>query len=409
MTIGRMGPVSLLRWLTSPNPSVREIEPRRYSQMLLLLALFQIPFVIITVIVAIVVIGNGLYAEAFFLIPATLLVTYSTAYGLGKIGRWRAGALTLVAPIYIGIWAAIIRKPELTYIGFEIALGLLLLPVLLTGFFFPLRVLAITAAGNVVASLFIPMLLGVPLASFMTTLIIIGALSIIAIIAIYHRDMIERERMAEVQERESRLAKTEKMARIGSWEWDLSTDELTWSSEEYRILGFNIEYPITLGMFMDRVHPDDRDRVDQVNQAFKTAEHSVITEYRIVHPELGERHIFSIAEPVRNDQGDVVKVVGFEQDVTEQVSSREELRKAKEAAEEALSQVKQLQGFLPICSYCKKIRRDDDAWQQLEQYITEHSGAEFSHGVCPECYAEHVEPQLAGEKMQPDQSGESPN
>ena len=52
----------------------------------------------------------------------------------------------------------------------------------------------------------------------------------------------------------------------------------------------------------------------------------------------------------------------------------------------ALATVKQLSGLLPICSYCKRIRRDGDYWQQLEGYIAEHSEADFSHGVCPPCF-----------------------
>lgn len=51
----------------------------------------------------------------------------------------------------------------------------------------------------------------------------------------------------------------------------------------------------------------------------------------------------------------------------------------------ALSKVKQLEGIIPICSYCKRIRDDKKSWQQLEGYITEHSEALFSHGICPEC------------------------
>jgi DNA-binding response OmpR family regulator len=54
----------------------------------------------------------------------------------------------------------------------------------------------------------------------------------------------------------------------------------------------------------------------------------------------------------------------------------------------ALTMVKQLSGLLPICSYCKKIRRDGNYWQQLEGYLSEHSEAQFSHGVCPECFEE---------------------
>jgi len=62
--------------------------------------------------------------------------------------------------------------------------------------------------------------------------------------------------------------------------------------------------------------------------------------------------------------------------------------------EEALSRVKTLQGLLPICSYCKKIRNDRNYWQQVEGYISDHSEAQFSHGICPECYARYVQPEL---------------
>jgi len=62
--------------------------------------------------------------------------------------------------------------------------------------------------------------------------------------------------------------------------------------------------------------------------------------------------------------------------------------------EDALSRVRILQGLLPICSYCKKIRDDSNYWQQIENYVTAHSGAQFSHSVCPQCYEEIVKPQL---------------
>jgi phosphoserine phosphatase RsbU/P len=54
--------------------------------------------------------------------------------------------------------------------------------------------------------------------------------------------------------------------------------------------------------------------------------------------------------------------------------------------EAALSNVRQLQGLLPICTYCKKIRDDQNYWQQVERYIGSHAGVQFSHGICPECY-----------------------
>ena len=62
--------------------------------------------------------------------------------------------------------------------------------------------------------------------------------------------------------------------------------------------------------------------------------------------------------------------------------------------EASMSREKHLRGLLPMCSYCKKVRDDDNYWQQVEQYISKHSDAEFSHGVCPECYESIVKPQI---------------
>ena len=67
--------------------------------------------------------------------------------------------------------------------------------------------------------------------------------------------------------------------------------------------------------------------------------------------------------------------------------------------EVALAQVKQLEGILPICSYCKKIRNDVDCWQHVETYVTDHSEAEFSHGICPACFENTVKPQLESLKI----------
>jgi DNA-binding response OmpR family regulator len=57
--------------------------------------------------------------------------------------------------------------------------------------------------------------------------------------------------------------------------------------------------------------------------------------------------------------------------------------------EQALAHVQQLQGLIPICMHCKKIRNEDDAWEQMESYIEEHSEARFSHALCQDCVAEH--------------------
>ncbi|ODT44895.1 MAG: hypothetical protein ABS70_04460 [Nitrospira sp. SCN 59-13] len=66
-----------------------------------------------------------------------------------------------------------------------------------------------------------------------------------------------------------------------------------------------------------------------------------------------------------------------------------ELRRSNEDLQRALREVKVLKGLVPICACCKKIRNDQGFWQQLEEYIQQHSEAEFSHGLCTPCIKKH--------------------
>jgi DNA-binding response OmpR family regulator len=58
--------------------------------------------------------------------------------------------------------------------------------------------------------------------------------------------------------------------------------------------------------------------------------------------------------------------------------------------QQALGSVRTLSGLLPICAYCKRIRDDRDYWKQIEHYLSEHSNARFSHGICPDCMQKHL-------------------
>ena len=71
-----------------------------------------------------------------------------------------------------------------------------------------------------------------------------------------------------------------------------------------------------------------------------------------------------------------------------------ELAKTNRELVATLAEVKQLNGLLPICSYCRKIRDDKNYWDSVEHYITRHTNSNFSHGICPECYEKHVAPVL---------------
>ena len=72
-------------------------------------------------------------------------------------------------------------------------------------------------------------------------------------------------------------------------------------------------------------------------------------------------------------------------------SKDQEQKKTINELAKALEEIKTLKGIIPICSYCKKIRNDEGAWDVMEAYIAEHTHALFSHGICPECYPKAIE------------------
>jgi hypothetical protein len=89
--------------------------------------------------------------------------------------------------------------------------------------------------------------------------------------------------------------------------------------------------------------------------------------------------------PFHNDNGDFAGFIGSCIDVTERIDAEEALRLNLE------NQIKQLKGIIPICSYCKQIRSDEESWQQIDAYISEHYDAQFSHGICPNCFDKQME------------------
>ncbi len=92
--------------------------------------------------------------------------------------------------------------------------------------------------------------------------------------------------------------------------------------------------------------------------------------------------------PIFNDQGDIVQMIEYILDITERKQAEDEREKLITDLQEALDNIKTLKGLLPICAHCKKIRDDEGYWQDVSVYIRDHSEAEFSHGICPDCMKE---------------------
>jgi CheY-like chemotaxis protein len=85
------------------------------------------------------------------------------------------------------------------------------------------------------------------------------------------------------------------------------------------------------------------------------------------------------------------------------VNLEHELLTRVQELEEALANVQRLQGLLPICSYCKKVRDDKDYWHQVENYVAQHADVQFSHSICPSCYETVIRPQIEHHRDQTEQ------
>jgi PAS domain S-box-containing protein len=110
-------------------------------------------------------------------------------------------------------------------------------------------------------------------------------------------------------------------------------------------------------------------------------------EYRLRRYDGEYRWIFDRGVPFEDDRGNFGGYIGSCIDVTESIKARKLMLLERD------SEIKTLRGLLPICSSCKKIKDDNGYWNQIEVYIREHSEADFTHGICPEC-ARKLYPEL---------------
>ncbi|HMQ51841.1 MAG TPA: PAS domain S-box protein [Anaerolineae bacterium] len=119
---------------------------------------------------------------------------------------------------------------------------------------------------------------------------------------------------------------------------------------------------------------------------FQTGQHpsvNSITEVEIQRPDGSRRQVESARFSLPTARGFVLGAVI--RDVTAQKQAEAERERLIDELQTSLAKVKQLSGLLPICASCKKIRNDQGYWQQVEVYIRDHSEADFSHSICPDC------------------------
>ncbi len=145
-------------------------------------------------------------------------------------------------------------------------------------------------------------------------------------------DITERKEGEEKLKRsQTQLAEAQRLAHIGSWEWDMATNTVTWSEELYRIHGLSPqEFEVTPESAFDPVHPKDREVVEKaVERALK--DHSPFSlDLRIVHPDGTVRILHARGSVVLDEAGKPIRMLGTSQDVTEQRSTAQQLEESEE-------------------------------------------------------------------------------
>ena len=155
------------------------------------------------------------------------------------------------------------------------------------------------------------------------------------------------------------------------------------------VLGFTRE-ELMSKPFIEFVHPDDRERTLNQNRTVRGGGQARSFENRYLCKDGSHRWLLWNAAPDFDEK----VIYSVARDITEGKKAEEEREALVRELRAALAEVKSLQTILPICSYCKKIRDDENYWQSVEGYISRHTNTTFSHSICPSCYEHKVTPQL---------------
>jgi PAS domain S-box-containing protein len=183
----------------------------------------------------------------------------------------------------------------------------------------------------------------------------------------------------------AQLADAQAIAHVGSWEWQVATNRLTWSDELCRMFGVPVGSPASYEGWVSRVLPEDRDRVQRILAHGVAERRTEDFEWRLVRSDGEIRHVHTLSIVTTDAGGNPIRMVGTSADVTDRKIAEQNQQALLRELQTALAEVKTLQGLIKICASCKRVLTDGGSWEQFESYVRGHSDVEFSHGICPEC------------------------
>lgn len=157
-----------------------------------------------------------------------------------------------------------------------------------------------------------------------------------------------------------------------------------------RTLGFTLQ-ELMARPFIEFVHPDDRERTLRQNAEVRGGGQALAFENRYRCKDGSCRWFLWNAAP--NAPGQTIYSVA--RDITARKQAEEEREQLVRELQAALAEVNSLRLILPVCSYCMKVRDDDNYWHSVESYLAQQTNTRFSHGICPTCMETRLEPQIA--------------
>jgi len=205
---------------------------------------------------------------------------------------------------------------------------------------------------------------------------------------LFHRLSQQQE---SLRRSETALSEAQRMAHLGNWSWDLATGQVLWSQEIYSIFGLDPQEHSPSTEWLGYIHPGDRGTIKAAAEMAISEGESFDLEIRLLHADGAPRHARAIGRLDYDSLGRPSRLVGVLLDIHAAKLAAVERENLISELESALANVRTLSGMLPICCSCKKIRDDSGYWRQVEEYISEHSNADFTHGLCPECHAKAVQ------------------
>ena len=165
---------------------------------------------------------------------------------------------------------------------------------------------------------------------------------------------------------------------------DLEGKILYASPSHFRVLGYQPDELRHTNIF-DALHPEDRATALAVVGELLKSETNTVAEVRMQGKDQTWAVVEAVLSIVIDELDDEKRILLSARDITERKRIEQERENLVLELQEALAQIKTLSGLIPICAACKNIRDDQGYWHRVESYIQNHSDAEFSHGICPNC------------------------